>query len=151
MTQLKSHQQPTLSLRSTGCTPAWEVNTASRIDRKHNTDSKWSSSFKKKKELIIHFLHFCRVVWWVLPLTIKAAHVRHCHIITTILILSSDQRALLPTCKTQVDPMLSCSIHSSKIITSDFKTYKHIMNLHKENRNNVGQLPCCCLLPFFFN
>lgn len=23
------------------------------------------------------------------------------------------------------------------------------MNLHKEQQNNVCQVPCCCLLPFF--
>lgn len=48
-------------------------------------------------------------------------------------------------------PVLSCSIQGSKIDTFSFKTYMHIMNLHKEKQNNVGQVPCCCLLAFFFS
>lgn len=36
-----------------------------------------------------------------------------------------------------------------KLKKSLIKTYKHIMNLHKEKQNNIGQVPCCCLLAFF--
>lgn len=46
---VKELPQRTLPVRSTGCTPAWEVRIMSRIDSKDNTDSKWSPSFKKKK------------------------------------------------------------------------------------------------------